>query len=223
MDKLKLIRVKIFALITILRTDSVLERELALAITSLQRSRMFLGKVIEELFPGNDPYPESINPESDVIEPRADAEQYTYPPIDPLMTRIGRIKLLRKYIEELVEDIKNHNLVAPNFTDLVSDNELAGVFYTTSLISLAEAKMWLGEELGNIRDRSSGPEIGRRDSEFIGELADTKPGPAIIDELTPLTKEQNDWLNKRKNPDVNSSQEKKDHEKDSEGYLRPKQ
>jgi len=217
MDKLKLIRVKIFALITILRTDSVLGRELALAITSLQRSRMFLGKVIEELFPGNDPYPESTNPESVVIEPRADTEQYTYPPIDPLMTRIGRIKLLRKYIEELVEDIKNHNLVAPNFTDLVSDNELAGVFYTTSLISLAEAKMWLGEELGNIRDRSSGPEIGRRDSEFIGELADTKPGPAI-EESTELTKEQIDWLNKTNHGADNSlsadQQEKKDHDKD---------
>jgi len=46
-------------------------REVALAYTNLQQVRHWLGEVLAELGDEN-PYPESMNPESLVIEPTAD-------------------------------------------------------------------------------------------------------------------------------------------------------
>lgn len=177
MNELKLIRVKIYTLITMLRSRYISPNEISLAVTSLRRARMFLGKVLEELSPDTNPYPESTNPESSRIEPRADAEQYDYAPVDIPLTDVGEIKLLRRRIQDIIEDMKR---VAAGYHP---DRDLGGVFYTTALLALIEAKMWLGEELVNMRDRS------------LSSISVSSAPMFPIDQCAPLPKEQIDWMN----------------------------
>lgn len=47
-------------------------REVALSITNLQQSILWLGMVLKEINPENNPYPQSYNPENAVVAPTAD-------------------------------------------------------------------------------------------------------------------------------------------------------
>ena len=78
--KIKELRVKLDGLTQLTKSLDPLDtnnqpvhrtREISLTITSLELSKMFLGKVLKELGNAN-PYPESKNPLNEKIEPAAD-------------------------------------------------------------------------------------------------------------------------------------------------------
>lgn len=132
-------------------------REVSLAHTSLQRSKMFLGKVLAELGTKN-PYPESSNPESKKIEPEADKAE------DNLMSRWSKleetqtayVKDMRSYLQDKVDYFREFLEVNG---DEITDTENVPwiMFYLLeSCMALEEAKMWFGWELGQIRERLNG-------------------------------------------------------------------
>lgn len=47
-------------------------RHASICVTAIEDSIMRLGMVLKEINPGNNPYPQSYNPDSPVVEPTAD-------------------------------------------------------------------------------------------------------------------------------------------------------
>jgi len=113
-------------------------REVALALTNLQRGGMWLGLVLAALGASN-PYPESTDPTSAKIEERADQAKDSPDMFEgmPTENRTQSVKWLRLNIQNLVDHLKmkvNYN------------SELL-----VALQALQESKMWFGQELNNIR------------------------------------------------------------------------
>ncbi len=127
--------------------------EVTLAKRELQRCKMWLGKALSE-FGSPTPYPESENPKSPVIEKQAEHTQEDLYPIfkdqihehDQSKRNIAYIKCMRAEIEKQVE--KFDELPEPQDAD---DREKYLLFITTAYTALVESKMWLGEELNQIR------------------------------------------------------------------------
>ncbi len=123
-------------------------RENSLAITSLELSKMWLGKVLKELGTAN-PYPESKNPENQKIEPTADimTEAYGFP---DGFSHIQKVKWLRGEIEiteNELNKIREQRDSSNNLFTYWSD-----YYFKTSIEKCIESGMWLGMELGRIRD-----------------------------------------------------------------------
>lgn len=113
-------------------------REVSLAYTNMQRGFMWLGKVLQGLSEPN-PYPESTNVNSAKIEERTDQSKdspamFTGMPNDG--DRTTNIKWFRANLDDVVSkiDFGYSNRAANNAED-----------------AFAEAKMWFGQELNNIR------------------------------------------------------------------------
>lgn len=132
-------------------------REISLAITSLELSKMWLGKVLKELGTAN-PYPESKNPETEKIEPAADtAYNQTVNSEGSFLsgvikeeiwnefTHIQKVKWLRAEIEKVELELKKLH------TD-ISYGTYEWDYIKHSTKYCIEAGMWLGMELGRIRD-----------------------------------------------------------------------
>lgn len=114
-------------------------RETSLAYTNMQRGFMWLGKVLQGLDQPN-PYPESTNIHSPKIEERTDQAKDSpilfegCPFIDGDQT--ASIKWFRNQLDSVINqiDFGYCNRAADNAED-----------------AFAEAKMWYGQELNNIR------------------------------------------------------------------------
>ena len=118
-------------------------REVASAKTSFEVSKMMLGKVLAELGTKN-PYPESKNPDSPKIEPTAEKSQDMQ--FKEGSDHVFKVKTLRqdgdvisKQLEELLEE---------------SLSPKVRLFCENSFIECTKGVMWLGMELGRIRDLS---------------------------------------------------------------------
>lgn len=153
--RIKAIRVNIDK-ITQLSQNLDKSREVSLAITALQLSKMWLGKVLKELGAAN-PYPESRNPYNENIEPTSDVAKslndcfgdkwgdYNY----EKFTHIQKVKWLRQEIEKVEYNIKFFRLaLTPDRLHTVSSLE----GYHESKTYCIEAGMWLGIELGRINN-----------------------------------------------------------------------
>jgi len=116
---------------------------------NLTLSKMWLGKVLGELKSKN-PYPESMNPANNIIEPEADC--YNGPISMGNLSVVAGLKLLRREIEKLSSEFDS-NLEVYNQTGQLPYNIPYVVFANESKMRLIEAKMWLGIELGEIRDQ----------------------------------------------------------------------
>lgn len=113
-------------------------REVSLAITKFQEARMHLGKALGKLGEA-DPYPDSKNPENDKIAPTADMSE-DVPEYDG--NRIKTLKQIRRSGTDMIAHV---------------GAALAGVTGSTPLawnIRMEEGVMWLGMELGRIRDNA---------------------------------------------------------------------
>lgn len=138
--------------------DSLLEqskslpnnRETALARTNMQSGFMWLGLVLGALGTAN-PYPESHNPDSKVIEKHADKAKD-----DPGMhegmpaEEIAAVKWLRDKLQGHIQQLNVHifGYVGGNneeFKDVQHPGRIA-------MDKLIEAKMWWGQQLSNIRE-----------------------------------------------------------------------
>lgn len=143
-NKLREIRVKL-DLISKLTNTLGKSREISISYTSIQNSKLWLGKVLREMEIPN-PYPESRNSTSKVIEPAADTAGEIHTVGYEELDEIGKTKELRnllKQVEETIYDIKDHEL----------PTKLSHEFKFQSYIECMKAGMWLGMHLGVIRDR----------------------------------------------------------------------
>ncbi|MCC6865478.1 MAG: hypothetical protein IT280_04895 [Ignavibacteria bacterium] len=115
------------------------------ALNNLKLAKMWLGKVLGELGSLN-PYPQSMNPKSSVIE--AEADVYKGPLDIEYFTIPSGIKETRRLIEKLLPEYKNMVKEDAEYHPFNS----VGMFLKESELRLTEAKLWLGMELGEIRD-----------------------------------------------------------------------
>jgi hypothetical protein len=135
-------------------------REVALAKTHFEESKMSLGKVLAYLGAAN-PYPESKNPDSKVIEKTADTEERGFFFKDPT-DHIGNVKSVRKDADDLSKKIADARF---EFIDKpLSETERteapkefmrkkleAQDFFKESWMDVQKGMMWLGMELGRIK------------------------------------------------------------------------
>lgn len=147
-EKVKEIRVSIDGLIVVVRHSNYgYSDEGSSAIKALNLGKMWLGKALGELGEIN-PYPESKNPQSDKIEPTADVSDGhpVWGDID-MSNPVALLKKIRSEIGRLENDLSQLFSVNNTSTDL-------GQFANQSRLSLIEANMWLGMQLGSIRSRN---------------------------------------------------------------------
>ena len=127
------------------------------ARTSAELGKMWLGMSLKELEVEN-PYPDSMNASNEKIAPTADTSKLD---LDEDFfkkgdTYIQRVKRLREIVQRHVDDSeyirKEHLGPAGNMKMQLIFNNV----YT----NLVEAKLWLGMELGRIRDLQMNSEDG---------------------------------------------------------------
>lgn len=122
-------------------------REVSLAVTSLQRGFSWLGEALKESG-SQSPYVESENANSDKIEPQADKNGNNFATLFDVIdaTQTARVKYLRSHLSAYIIDFKEWKTKSPantiDFNECLND----------SLKAVKEAKIWLGWELGRIRD-----------------------------------------------------------------------
>lgn len=133
---------KIFGLCKTLKSG----REISLSITSLELSKMWLGRVLKEM--GNtNPYPESRNVQNEKIEPTTDTftSEFNYSEFVSF-SHIQKIKWLRAEIEKIENEISDINISIGNRIDS------SFIACQNSFDKCIEAGMWLGMELGRINN-----------------------------------------------------------------------
>ncbi len=140
-EMIKTIRTEIDSL-AVLSSKLKASREISLAKTSFDSSKMMLGKVLQEMGINN-PYPESKNPNSPVIEKTADTA--TIKNLNPELDHIGNVKAIRLFADEVCNKISG---------GLIGGDErtLSTLFAEAAFLDCSRGMMWLGMELGRIRD-----------------------------------------------------------------------
>lgn len=141
---IKKIRIEIDAIAN-LTTQLPSSREIALARTSFENAKMMLGKVLQYIEAAN-PYPESKNEKSPVIEPTADTNRIASFPKE--LDHIGKVKRLRFNADELCEkiwDLDSQQMIKYRYAKILAFREHA-------FIECNKGMMWLGMELGRIRE-----------------------------------------------------------------------
>ena len=149
---------------------------LFLALTSLQRSRMFLGDALKTLAePGTEAYPESYNPSSDYIAPTLDKAEEKFD--------IGNLPVI-EFIKKCRVIIREF-LGVPFWTYRLPDDVAKKDFHlysAASFMALTDAKNWLGMELSSIRDmqeiRERTKNIDQNKARVVG------PGKEMIEDLS---------------------------------------
>ncbi len=124
-------------------------REVSLVKTSLQLGFAWLGEALKENG-SQSPYTESENPKSSTIEPKADsvADSLLTEFMNEEPTQTARVKLLRGKMELLIKEVKQFR----DTEQETSENADYHLCLYQSFASLKLAKIWLGWELGRIRD-----------------------------------------------------------------------
>jgi hypothetical protein len=120
-------------------------REVSLAYTSIQLCKMWLGRVLKELEAEN-PYPEGKNPYSHKIEPAADKAGFLFDDEFQMtdydnFDHIQRVKWIRLELDKIEISLK----------ELSSD--FLGFAMVNSMSSCIESGLWLGCELGRIKEQ----------------------------------------------------------------------
>lgn len=146
-NKIRGIRVELDAIAQVISKDLGKSRELSLAYTAIQLSKMWLGITLKSLGNGN-PYPESKNPISLVIEKTADtSEKENYLP-DMISNENGEhipMNIIQKvkWVREKLEKIEEDDLKEIRFESQTKSADRATEY-------LIECSMWLGQQLSNL-------------------------------------------------------------------------
>jgi len=138
LEKIKALRIMLDMIYRIIRLLPG-TREINLAATSVQLAKMWAGRTLKDLGEQT-PYPQSENPKNEQIEIEADTVDVVneYPQD---WTRTAKIKQLRKELGELEDTISKDTMDYKSLNNCIK--------------SIAEARMWLGQELGRIRDQEN--------------------------------------------------------------------
>lgn len=167
-QQIKQLRIKIDGL-TELTQSLDKSREIALTITSLQLTKMWLGKILGELGQAH-PYPESTNPSNEIIEAAVDKYSLSSLPLQDNnmkdyfsvtdqpnihwynnFTHIQKVKWLRGELKSLDSEI--FALLKERVDELPEENaDKAALFMMYCYKSYTESVMWLGTELGRIHE-----------------------------------------------------------------------
>jgi hypothetical protein len=143
----KAIRVEIDALATLTGTlDS--SREIGLAKTSFENSKMMLGKVLQTIGTPN-PYPNSKDPKSPVIEPTADVAG-DLPYIDDF-DHVGKVKAIRQFADQVCTKLENE-IITFNMTRPSPSKWKTTLFLQESWMECQKGMMWLGMELSRVHN-----------------------------------------------------------------------
>ena len=141
MKSIKDLRIEIDTIInTLLSKEITPSREVSLSLTNAQRSKMWLGKVLEAAGREN-PYPEGKNPNSNVIEPQAEHTEATLA-FAPGTDQTARVKYLRKAMDSIIDGLLIH---------VGGDTpRMMYMFSGEAYMAIVESQMWLGMELNRI-------------------------------------------------------------------------
>jgi hypothetical protein len=151
-ERIRIIRRDIHALMNSVKVLNP-SREVSLALTNLEKAKMFLDMRLKELDQEN-LYPESMNPESKKIEPTAEAVDGHIFNENGLSQTSG-VKRIRSVIQTIIDAYQDHNF--------------EGIFVQTSWLALIEAKMWLGMELSRIKSVLEGNDDLRKLAQLKSE------------------------------------------------------
>ena len=123
-------------------------RECWLAFTACQLGKMWLGKVLQAM-ETNNPYPNSKNPESLVIEKTAESykieDAWTSDDTKDF-TLVQKIKWIRKELDKVVSVLVWNKQYSDGYTEWKKDEELI-LALRCARESVTESGMWLGQEL----------------------------------------------------------------------------
>lgn len=156
-DNVKQLRVYLDQVLTYLKTNVKPSREVSLTITSVQMSRMMLGKLLGEL--GDDyPYPDSVKPENRNVEAAADVNKdntwladWVRDEMPADADQLIKIKALRKLFTEFLSvRVDQIHIEATRTVGIDEKMETAGwkaAYSYEAALELKKANMWLGCEL----------------------------------------------------------------------------
>ena len=142
-EHLKIIRNKIAALTNLVdRLEAT--NEVSCAINKLTESKMELGRVLKELG-SKSPYRHSKNPSNDIIINTQEREGT--PAFDnENISRVRKVKAYRNRIDHLEKELK------AIFELMDTENIWAKEHFKTAIIALIQSGMWLGNELGRVKE-----------------------------------------------------------------------
>lgn len=140
----KALRRRIDTILTHVRNLSG-NRELSLSATSIQLGFMWLGLYLADLGAAN-PYPKSSDPSSPVIEKHADKAEDDY-----LRSVLMGDKSPIPYVE-IIKTLRKELQLAIDMIIFISNGRpVPQNAYAVAIDKLIEGKLWLGQELNNIR------------------------------------------------------------------------
>jgi hypothetical protein len=158
-EEVKSSRVTIDGIFKLINTIGF-SRELSLAITEAQRSKMWLGQALKAMDAPN-PYPESKDPNSQVIAPTADVSTVVDYTTDQNTTiegfpwlqsnHVSRVKFVRQQIDLAAAKLVWNQEYNDGYAEWKKDEAII-LAIRDARKHLTEAGMWLGMELGRIRD-----------------------------------------------------------------------
>lgn len=123
-------------------------RYLAFARTEFERSKMRLGKILEAMNEIN-PYPQSKNPESNVIAKQTDSSCETFAELFANIDNVAKIKYMRKVGTDIVLEMSELFITDLGETSIEISHKEA-IYRDMSIVALEEGVMWLGAELNRI-------------------------------------------------------------------------
>ena len=150
--------------------------EIIKAMDSLLIAKAWMGKMLQALG-GKNPYAESHNPQSPVIEKAAEETTTNMLSVfesENVMTQTGRVKYLRSMISETMNTARIVISGKEGYNAEKKMKSFEAMYQYFALQHLEEAKMWLGWELGFIRK-----EIELKE-QYPDEDVPCCPGPELL-------------------------------------------
>ena len=150
--------------------------EIVKAMNSLLIAKAWMGKMLQALG-GTNPYSESHNPQSPVIEKATDETTSNMLSVfesENVMTQTGRVKYLRSMISETMNTARIVISGKEGYNAEKKMKSFEAMYPYFALQHLEEAKMWLGWELGFIRK-----EIELQEQCLDGCIS-SSPGPELL-------------------------------------------
>jgi hypothetical protein len=155
MEKIKQLRLEIDKYINSVQLLSQ-SREVSLAHTNLQRSKMWLGRALYEMG-DTTPYKEADNAKNDVIEKQAEHTDETL--VNEFTIALNsnpngyrQTVIVKEFRSHLQKTLDNFSFKFKG--EAGADGDKLNAYLQQSLFALEESKMWFGNELHNILNKT---------------------------------------------------------------------
>jgi hypothetical protein len=168
----KALRVSLNAIIGDLPAMLQGSREVSIVKTEMQSASMWMGLLLGEIGATN-PYPQSNNPASPVIEPHADnlkKPTKTVEAIFELPDQTAKVKQLRAQMSIFIDTLNwtfKSVIATGGGIQPVNDFPMVGAG-SQAIVHLISTRLWLGQQLNNIREAQ---EAAQESQEFAAQLS----------------------------------------------------